>query len=223
MIKAASLWSGGKDSCFACYKVKLDRKFKIKTLLNFVSDDTSLTLSHGLRQDLVEKQLSLTSIPFLQKKVSPAGYEQVFKKTILDFKKQGVEAVVFGDIYLKEHRDWIDGVCKGLEVEPVYPLWNMDTSKLVSEFVEAGFKAMVVAVEDTVLPRDWLGRIIDKDFVSDLGKVNPEIDPCGERGEFHTLVVDGPIFKKPVEILEGEPVLREGFSKYWCLDIKKFR
>jgi len=220
-MKVAGLWSAGKDSCFACYKA-IALGYDLSLLFNFMEPGGKNSLSHGLPAALIFKQSQAIGIPIEQKSMPKDGeaYREEFKALICKWKnKAGVEGVVFGDIYLKEHKEWIDAVCRDAGVEPIMPLWGRDTKELILEIIDSGFKPMVVAVKADLLGKEWLGRIIDRKFVEEL---KPEIDPCGEKGEFHTLVVDGPIFSKPIKILEAEPIIKEGFWKHWFLDIREY-
>jgi len=218
-MKAVSLWSGGKDSCFACYKAKTFGH-EIVALFNFTDTGGKNSLSHNLPAELIVKQAELAGIPLVQKAMPKETYREEFKGLISEWKKKsGIQGVVFGDIYLQEHKDWIDRVCKELEVEAILPLWGRDTKELILEIINSGFKSIVVAVQDDLLGEKWLGRIIDIKFVEEL-KLG--IDPCGEKGEFHTLVVDGPIFRKPIKIVEAEYIFKESFGKHRFLDIKKY-
>jgi uncharacterized protein (TIGR00290 family) len=131
------------------------------------------------------------------------GYGEAFKALIEDYKiKEGIEGIVCGDIYLQGHRDWIDKVCAELKVKAILPIWTEDTEGLIKEIIDSGFKSVVVSVKKDVLGQEWLGRKIDDGFVKDL-KALGNIDLCGERGEFHTFVYDGPIFKQPLKFAAG--------------------
>lgn len=228
-MKVAGLWSAGKDSCFACYKA-IVLGYDVSLLFNFTDPTGKNSLSHGLPASLIFKQAQLIGIPIAQKampKFNPCSQEECREtyrdefKALVSFwkKKAGIRGIVFGDIYLKEHKEWIDAVCQEVEVEPIMPLWGRDTKELILEIIDSGFKAMVVAAKADLLGKEWLGRNIDRKFV---GELKPGIDPCGEKGEFHTLVVDGPVFSEPIEILEAQPVFSESFGKHWFLDIKKY-
>lgn len=215
-----SSWSGGKDSCLALYKA-IKQGLKIKYLLNFISKEYKRCCFHGIEGKLIKLQTELIGIPLIQKEVSAdmKEYEKEFKEAILELK--GVGAMVFGDIYLEEHKDWVERVCSDINVSAVEPLWNCSPEGLLSEFISLGFEAVVVSCQADKFGKDFVGRVIDKNMLSELESKN--ICPCGENGEFHTLVVNGPLFKRRIEILESMPVLKEGFWKYWFLDIKKYR
>ncbi|MDP2911110.1 MAG: diphthine--ammonia ligase, partial [Candidatus Omnitrophota bacterium] len=131
-----------------------------------------------------------------------------------------IGTMVFGDIYLLEHESWIKRVCGELKINALEPLWENSPEKLIEEFINLGFKTIIVSCKADIMGREFLGRYVDKSLVEELKK--KDICPCGEKGEFHTLVVDGPIFRKPIKIVEAEPVIKEGFWKHWFLDIKKY-
>jgi len=217
---AISSWSGGKDSCLACYKA-MKQGYRIKYLLNFISREFKRCCFHGIEAGLIKLQAELIGIPLVQQEVTAdmGEYEKEFKAAVKGI--SGVASMVFGDIYLDEHKDWVDRVCGDLNIAPVEPLWNGSPAALVEEFIETGFKAVVVSCQADKFGRDFVGRVVDRDLVAELKSKN--ICPCGENGEFHTFVIDGPIFKRSIKILESEPVLKEGFWKYWFLDIKSYK
>ncbi len=206
-MKVISLWSGGKDSCLACYKARL-QGYDIKGLLNFTSISEINSLSHGLTAEVISRQARMTGTPFFQKAMPKDGYRDEFRRLVEEWKKRdGIEGIVFGDIFLQEHKDWIDSVCRESGVTPIMPLWGKNTALLIDEFIKAGFRAVVVCVRDDILGEDWLGQEIDDKFVKDL-KAMGNIDLCGEKGEFHTFVYDGPIFQKSVEFKLGKKTLQ---------------
>ena len=221
MILAGS-WSGGKDSCLACYKT-IKEGHPIRYLLNFISNQYKRCCFHGIEANLIHLQAELIGIPLIQKEVSPdmEKYETEFKAAVSELKKKGIEGMVFGDIYLEEHRDWVERVCHDLDIVPIEPLWNNSSLRTAEEFIDVGFKAIVVSCKADLFGKDFVGRYVDKDFLQELN--NRNICPCGENGEFHTFVIDGPMFKRSIQILESEPVLKEGFWKHWFLDIKRYR
>ena len=146
-----------------------------------------------------------------------ADYEAEFKNVLLDLKQKGVTEGVFGDIDVEEHRQWIERVCSELGIIPRLPLWGEDQNKLLTDFINLGFEAVIVATKAEIMGEEWLGRKLDIDFVTDLTNSN-NITPCGEAGEYHTLVIDGPLFEKRMEIIEANKVLREG---HWFWEITK--
>jgi len=220
-LAAISSWSGGKDSCLACYKA-IQQGYKVKLLLNFISRESKRGCFHGIEGRLLKFQADLIGIPLVQKEVSAdmQKYEEEFKAAVTELKGKDIGSMVFGDIYLLEHESWIERVCADLKIKALEPLWNEPAENIVDEFIRLGFKAIIVSCKADILGKEFLGRYIDKNLVEEFKKRN--ICPCGEKGEFHTLVVDGPIFSKPIKIIEAEPVIKEGFWKHWFLDIKKY-
>ena len=215
-MKVVSLWSGGKDSCFACYKAK-QQGYQIISVINFTDSDRVNSVSHGLSADIIQKQADLIDIPLLQKAMPKKGYKDAFKVLIEELKaREGIEGIVFGDIYLQEHRDWIDKVCEELRVEPILPIWTHDTEKLIRDIIDSGFKSIVVSTRKDILGEEWLGREIDDKFIKDLSAIG-NVDLCGEKGEFHTFTYDGPIFKRKIEFDIGEKRLENG---RWFLEIR---
>ncbi len=220
-LKAIASWSGGKDSCLACYKA-IQKGYKVKYLLNFISRESKRGCFHGIEGKLLKFQADLIGIPLVQKEVSPdmKKYEEEFKAAVNELRGSDIETMVFGDIYLEEHENWIERVCGDLKINALEPLWKKPTDNIIDEFIRGGFKAIIVSCKADIMGEEFLGRCIDKSLAEELKKKG--ICPCGENGEFHTLVIDGPIFKKKIEITESQPILKEGFWKHWFLDIKKY-
>ena len=211
-------WSGGKDSCLACYKA-ISIGFKVSHLLNMISEEGVSSRSHGLAAALIAAQAQAIGIPVVQRRTTWDSYEHEFKQVVTELKQQGVDGAVFGDIHVQEHKVWLDKVCQDLAISQVMPLWGRDTREIIDEFIVSGFKATVVRTKANLLGEDWLGREIDPSFVDDLVKVG-KIDLCGELGEYHTFVYDGPLFKRPLKFVKGASVLRNG---YWSLHIPEWR
>lgn len=215
----ACSWSSGKDSCLACYKA-INDGYRVSHLVNSISKEYGRVSFHGTQAKLVKLQAEAIGIPLLQKETTRDRYEQEFKEAVKSLIPNGVEAMVFGDIYTQEHRDWVHKVCGDLGIKPIMPLWKEDTEKILLEFIDTGFEAIVVSAKSDLFDKQWVGRRVDREFLSYLQDKN--IDACGENGEFHTLVVDGPLFKKKIVITESKPIIKEGFWKHWFLDIKKY-
>ncbi len=215
--KVICLWSGGKDSCFSYYKA-LEKGYSIGYLLNFISDDNKHSLSHNLSAQTLNTQMQAINIPFIQKEVKDKSYADSFSEVVSLVKKEGVKGIVFGDIYLRPHREWIEKFCRDNDINPIFPLWEIPTDKIVREFVSHGFKTTIVDVRKNIMDKTWLGRIIDHTFIDALKEIDPSIDPCGEKGEFHTFVTDGPIFKRKINIIET--AISEN-NTYHTLDILK--
>lgn len=221
-MNIVSSWSGGKDSCLASYKA-IKSGHRVSYLLSFISSRYKRGCFHGIEAGLMNLQAERIGIPLIQKEVSDdmEKYEAEFKEGVSEIKQKGIEGMVFGDIYLDEHKDWVDRVCKDLGIAAIEPLWGLSPLQIVEEFIDLGFKAIVVSCKADLFGKDFIGKYLDEDLIRELQKRN--ICPCGENGEFHTLVIDGPLFKRSIEILESEPVLRESFWKHWFLDIKRYR
>ena len=207
-MKVFVSWSGGKDCMLALYKMRQQPGIEVAFLLNMLTETGETSLSHQLPADLLRDQAAMMGIPILQRKASRMEYEKEFKAAITYLKRQGVEAGVFGDIDLQPHRDWIERVCREMEMAPFFPLWDEKREILLEEFIAAGFKSRIVVTDAASLGEEWLGREIDRDFMEKI-KALPHIDLCGEKGEFHTFVYDGPIFKSPVLFHEEERLMIE--------------
>ncbi|MBN3039415.1 MAG: diphthine--ammonia ligase [Candidatus Omnitrophica bacterium] len=221
-LETISSWSGGKDSCLACYKA-LGQGRKIQYLLNFISKEYRRCCFHGIEAKLLKLQAELTGISLVQKAVGPGmqEYEAEFKKAVSELKNKGFGAMVFGDVYLEEHNSWVERVSKELHIQPIQPLWGIAPDKVVEDFIASGFKAIVVSCNAEKLGKEFIGREVDRDLLEELKQ--KDICPCGENGEFHTFVLQGPLFKGKIEITKSRVVLKEGFGKYWFLDIQDYR
>ncbi|MGB9699597.1 MAG: diphthine--ammonia ligase [Thermodesulfobacteriota bacterium] len=221
-MKLISSWSGGKDSCLALYKA-LQKGEEVCLLLNFISEEYQRCCFHGLASELMIQQAQALDIPIRQVAV-PADmqeYEKKFKLTVNHLmEKEKIQGMIFGDVYLEEHKSWVDRVCQELKIIPIQPLWNIPAEKVVAEFVAAGFRALVVSAKADLFDQDFLGRQVDYELIKEL--TDRKICPCGENGEFHTFVYDGPIFKKKISIKKTEKILKAGFWKHWFLDIRDY-
>jgi len=212
-----SSWSGGKDSCFACY-LALGQGYKISHLVNFISREFKRVSFHGTEARLIQLQGQAIGIPLVQKQTTWDGYEPEFKEAVRSLLPQGIKGMVFGDIYLEEHRDWVERVCGELGIEAIEPLWNKDAEKIFTDFIDAGFEAIIVSAQAELMDEGWVGQWVDRKFLAYLKARN--IDLCGENGEYHTLVVNGPLFKRRLEIIEGRTINRDN---HWLLDTVKYR
>lgn len=207
MTTAFVSWSGGKDGCLALYRAKASG-MDIRYLFNMVSDDGKRSRSHGIRASVIKKQAEALGIPIVQQPTTDDAYEVVFIKALKNFKRQGIEVGVFGDIDFEPHREWIEKTCAAAAITPRLPLWQESQPNLLEEFIDAGFKSVVITVKADLLGKEFLGRTVDREFVADIAAMDKGITPCGEAGEFHTLVIDGPLFKKKLELTRTELVSR---------------
>jgi len=219
-MKLIASWSGGKDCCLAAHKT-LQAGHRIEALLNLMSEESGRCCFHGLPNALLADQARALGIPISQKSV-PADmstYEDGFKAAVRALKREhGIAGMVFGDIYLDEHKDWVERVCGELRITALEPLWNRPPRDVANEFLEAGFTAVVVSCKADLMGEEFVGRVIDARFLDEMA--SGEICPCGENGEFHTLVVDGPLFKRRIALTRTKPVLIKGFWQHWALDIQ---
>lgn len=217
MEKAFISWSGGKDCCLSAYRAK-QQGIDLAYLLNMVTEDKRRSCSHGIGAEWIRQQAEAIGIPLLQFPTTGETYQTVFKNALKELHYDGISTGIFGDIDFEPHREWIDQVCKPAGINPVLPLWGRDQNEIIAEFLRLGFQARVIAVRADLLGQEWLGRSVDRTFLKDIDALNKGITPCGEAGEFHTLVVDGPIFKKRMEIRDANAEKRGG---HWFWDIKK--
>ena len=221
-MQVVASWSGGKDSCLAYYKA-VKNGFKVSHLLNFITEDGTKSRAHGINSELIRRQAEAIGIPVVQVKSTWQTYEQKFKEAINSLKQKGIKGTIFGDIDVQEHKEWTDRVSNELDVKAIQPLWGYKQKELLNEFINEGFEAIVVSLKSDLLDKEWLGRKVDKNFLKDLDELNgnivsiDNINLCGEKGEYHTFVTDGPVFKKKIEILSGEKILKDG---RWFLSIK---
>ena len=198
-------WSGGKDCLYALhnlYKRQGGTPPEEVTLLNMVSSDGKMSRSHGIDPSAMRAQAEAMGLPILQVPIE-SGYEASFKSAIQRLQaEKGIDTGIFGDIYLKAHREWIERVTSELSVRPLFPLWGRDTAELVRAFVRDGFKTRIVAVRKGTTAVPFLGRDVDEAFVEEASRL--PMDLCGEEGEYHTFVYDGPLFRHPVSFRVGE-------------------
>ncbi len=211
-----SSWSGGKDSCFACYQA-VREGYNVSHLLNFISKEYQRVSFHGTEARLIQLQAEAIGIPLLQKETTWNGYEQEFKDAVRSLIPNGVTGMVFGDIYLQEHKDWVERVCRELGIEAIEPLWGQDTERILLDFIDAGFEATIVSAKSELFDDKWIGRKVDREFLSHLKDNN--IDLCGENGEYHTFVTGGPMFNKKIKLTKSQPITRDG---YWFLDTLEY-
>ncbi len=214
-MKVFSSWSGGKDCMLALYRTRLDGEHDVACLVNMCDRYTAYSRSHGQKKELLARQATAMNIRLLQKETTRREYEQDFKSVMRELKSEGFEGGVFGDIYLREHRVWIERVCQEAGIEPIFPLWDNSTTELASEFIASGFKTLLVSVHSRYLPEEFIGKLYDQELVARLVSM-PGIDVCAENGEFHTFVFDGPLFTRPVELQKGAVTF---YDEHWFLEL----
>jgi uncharacterized protein (TIGR00290 family) len=209
-------WSGGKDSALALYEILGSRDHDIAALVTTVTGGYDRVSMHGVRCVLLEKQAESLGLG-LEKVTIPPGasneeYELSLGRILLGYKEAGVDSVIFGDIYLREVREYRERQLRELGLKCEFPIWGRDSRSLAGEFIDKGFKAVVVCVDSTQLDWGFSGREFDEGFLAGLPTA---ADVCGENGEFHTFVYDGPIFADRVEFERGGITLRDG-RFYYC-------
>lgn len=182
-------WSGGKDSSLALYEIQKSRDYEVAALITTITSDYDRVSMHGLRTILLDEQASSLNILlekiFISKNAPNDEYESRLKEALLKYKQLGIRDVVFGDLFLEEIKKYREDLLGKIGMECVFPIWKRDTVKLAKRFIELGFKAITVCVDSNVLGKEFAGREFDEHFLDDLPKA---IDPCGENGEFHTLM-----------------------------------
>ena len=216
--KVLFAWSGGKDSAMALYELKQIGGYRVVALLTTVTEDYDRVSMHGVRNVLLEKQALSLNIPLekvvITKDSPDKDYE--FKMREALGRHRDVETVCFGDIFLEDLRKYREDNLAKADMKGLFPLWKKDTRSLARNFMDFGFKAVVTCVDTQVLDGSFAGRDFDEAFIDDL----PEgVDPCGENGEFHSFVYDGPIFRETVQLTHGKTVLREGRFCFCDLDV----
>lgn len=200
-------WSSGKDSALALYKVLQEEQFEITSLLTSINKEFQRISMHGVPVSLLEKQAESLGLPLtkleLPAEPSMEEYQVLMLQTMNQCKNQGVTHSIFGDIFLEDLRKYREDQLQSVGIQGIFPLWKINTTDLIHEFLDLGFKTIVTCINEIYLDKSFAGRIIDQDFITDL----PEnVDPCGENGEFHTFTFDGPIFKNPISFEMGEIV-----------------
>jgi uncharacterized protein (TIGR00290 family) len=193
-------WSGGKDSCLAMWRAR-QSGMTIRRLITAMDETGESARSHGVPPELLTAQADAFGAEMRFYRTSWETYQERFIATLRDARADGISHAIFGDIDLVPHREWEEKVCAEAGIAPSLPLWDEPRLTLVQEFLSLGFKAVVVCINGNYLSEDFCGREFDQSFIDDL----PEgVDACGENGEFHTFVYDGPAFAKPVAFRRGE-------------------
>ncbi len=208
-------WSGGKDSALTLYELQKMGGYELAALVTTVTEGYDRISMHGVRTVLLEQQAESVGLP-LEKIWIPPGctnlrYEAAMEELLTRYKRNGVACVAFGDIFLEDLRAYRESNLAKIGCQGLFPIWKRDTRELARTFLDRGFAAVVVCVDPRVLDRSFAGRRIDEKFLRELP---PHVDPCGENGEFHSFVFDGPVFRKAIPFSVGEVVLRDSF--YFC-------
>lgn len=211
--KALFSWSTGKDSAYALHEILKNPFFDIVGLITTVTDSFHRVSMHGVREALLDLQAERLNLPLHKIRIPYPCPNEVYEKKMADFltqwKEKGVRHVIFADLFLEDIRAYRERNLARLEMEGVFPLWLRETRALAQEMIASGFKAKIVCVDLKKLSKDFCGLDFNQDF---LAKLPPQIDPCGEKGEFHTFVYEAPHFNKRLPVQVGETVVRDGFA-----------
>ena len=215
-MKILLSWSGGKDSALALYEIQKDSNYEIAALLTTVTEDYNRVSMHGIRKTLLELQaeslgLRLENV-FIPKEASQEKYDSAMLDILTKYKKRGVMSVVFGDIFLEDVKIYRERNLSKIGMKAIFPLWKKDTHERASSFIKLGFRTIVTCVDSNFLDKKFVGRKFDEQFLSELPS---SVDPCGENGEFHSFVYDGPIFQNSIPYRIGKTCLRDN-RFYYC-------
>ena len=214
--KVIMSWSGGKDSALALYEIRKNKNYEITALLTTVSSDYDRISMHGVRRSLLEEQASSIGIPldmvFLQNGITDEEYSIKMQEALKKYIAVGISGVVFGDIFLEDLMRYREENLSKVQMRGIFPIWKRDTGELANSFINLGFRSVIISVDSTFLDKKFVSKNFDKDF---LLKIPSNVDPCGENGEFHSFVYDGPLFNKKIHFTKGEIVFREN-RFYYC-------
>jgi len=213
--KAILAWSGGKDSTLALHEVRRAGVYEVAGLLTTITQDYDRVCIHGVRTALLERQAAALELPLdkihLAKDETQEGYDAKMLACLTRCRRRDIETVIFGDIFLEDVRQYRESNLSRVGMQAVFPLWHRDTRELARSFIRAGFKAVITCIDLHALDPACAGRDYDSAFLADLPAA---VDPCGERGEFHSFVHDGPLFRRPVAFRMGGTVTRENRFVY---------
>jgi len=220
--KVLFTWSGGKDSAMSLYVLRKFHNYEIVALLTSVTEDYDRISMHGVRRVLLEQQARSLGLPlemlYITRNSSNEEYEAKLKDKLLQYKSHGVSSVIFGDIFLEDLRKYRENNLAQIGMEGIFPIWKRDTTELAHTFIDLDFKAVITCVDSQSLEVKFAGRYFDDEFLSELP---PKVDPCGENGEFHSFVYDGPIFHERIRFRRGKVVLRD--NRFCFCDLIPFR
>ena len=203
-------WSGGKDSVLALYEILRAGRYRVAALVTTVTEEYDRISMHGVRRVLLERQCESLGchldIIYITPHATNEEYERQMDQVLRKHKATGINRVAFGDIFLEDLRKYREEKLAQVQMEALFPIWKRDTKELSQSLIDLGFKTITTCVDSKVLDKKYVGRIIDNEFLKDLPKT---VDKCGENGEYHSFVYDGPIFKKKVDFRKGKVLLRD--------------
>jgi len=209
-------WSGGKDSALTLYELQKSKNYEIIALITTITEDYDRVSMHGIRRNLIEQQAESMGIKLenvlISRNASNQEYESKLCEVLLRYNELGINIVAFGDLFLEDIRRYREDFLKKIGIQAIFPIWKRTTSELAKTFLNLGFKAVISCVDSELIDKSFAGREFDEKFLSELPS---KADPCGENGEFHSFVYEGPIFKNPIHYSRGEVVLRDN-RFYFC-------
>lgn len=205
--KTVLSWSGGKDSAITLQRLLKNDQYSVERLLVSISESTNRVSMHGVRKELIERQAAILGIPvtFLNLPENPSmdEYNSILEKEMTHLMKEGFTHSAFGDIFLEDLREYREKQLDKIGMKSLFPIWEENTGQLAESFIDDGFKAIFVCVDKSKPVSDYAGELYSKEF---LENIPTDIDPCGENGEFHTFVFDGPVFSESITYQKGEIV-----------------
>lgn len=205
-------WSSGKDSAWALHILRQQTDIEVVGLFSTFNQEFNRIAMHAVKNELVQRQAESLDLPVQLIPIPYPCSNNEYRKTMAEFieqaKQQGVESIAFGDLYLEDIRSYREEQLAASGVTPLFPLWGRDTKALSKEMISAGLRAKITCIDPKKVPLALAGKEFDSSFLEQLPA---DVDPCGENGEFHTFVFDGPMFKQAVTIVEGETLSRDGF------------
>jgi diphthamide synthase (EF-2-diphthine--ammonia ligase) len=211
-VKILLSWSSGKDSAWALHVLRRDRWGEVAGLLTSVNESAGRVSMHGVREEVLHAQAAAAQLPVYTVQLpwpcTNAIYEDRLRRAVDRAVAMGFTHVAFGDLFLEDVRSYREQRLEGTGMEPLFPLWGIPTTSLAREMIAGGLRARIATLDPRVMPRDLIGAEFDESL---LARLPPAVDPCAERGEFHTCATAGPMFAAPIDVTGGEIVEREGF------------
>jgi uncharacterized protein (TIGR00290 family) len=205
-------WSSGKDSAWTLHVLRQRSDVEVVGLMTTVNQAYQRISIHAVRLELLQRQAEAAGLPLhrigLPYPCTNADYETAMETFIAEARQEGIECIAFGDLFLADIREYRESRLAGTGITPLFPIWQIPTGKLANEMIDSGLRAVVTCVDPQQLPASFAGREFNKQFLADLPA---HVDPCGERGEFHSFAFDGPMFRSAIDVGVGEISEREGF------------
>lgn len=213
MEKVIVSWSGGKDSALSLYEIQQSGKYQVASLITSINEHHDRVSMHGVRREMLEQQAQVLGLPLIMIPIpmdcSEEEYESRLMYVLNQVKSDGIEHVVFGDIFLEWIKEYREKNLSRVGMTPILPIWGRDTRELTQSFIALGFKAVITCVNTKAMPKSFLGRVFDEHLLAELP---PKVDPGGENGEFHSFVFAGPIFQKGIPYTLGRTVSRDSYG-----------